>query len=462
MIQAMLGSGFLDSVPEYLHPLLTDTMKSLNIGVPFGPRQFLENVAKSFALQWIFGKSHGATRAALKNYALLMQGKEESTFELDNSDKLPEVDDVLEVPIDDGDDPFDAATLFDDPASLAEHGVTLVSDAAFNSSRTAVVTQLKAAYTTIFSTCTSLAFYAKQNDYVVHCAAWPIVVAQTLPKLVDAVKAMRDWRTHLGRWANASTAFLISPEFRAVLGKAIGPLINTTLETRDIKKGLLAGAEVLAAESMELVDFGELNATVKDPRVKAAVMEVVRDAVEEGWLGPNNFTQAVPMLIKKSTSKVGQAVFLVASEQFKGLGDTAKLLDALIQTIGAETRSSTQILADLLSAPDSPLLPLLAESAGSIVGLVLPDLEVDVEEWILIFQRPDVREQLALSIDKLERPLSARKIAGQILGDPDLRKLLVHQVVAQMSPGADELLSAEEVADTGMEALIGAALTFIK
>jgi hypothetical protein len=51
MIQAMLGSGFLDSVPEYLHPLLTDTMKSLNIGVPFGPRQFLENVAKSFALQ---------------------------------------------------------------------------------------------------------------------------------------------------------------------------------------------------------------------------------------------------------------------------------------------------------------------------------------------------------------------------------------------------------------------------
>jgi hypothetical protein len=241
---------------------------------------------------------------------------------------------------------------------------------------------------------------------------------------------------------------LASKEFRAVLAKALTPLVNKSLEGHFVE-GLVAGAEVLVMDLPDLVNFGTWNATLRDARVKMAVVESLREAAADARLDQHNFSKAISELAKRSASRIGVAVFEVVAEQDTTLGDTAKLVDTVLEEASLENRSHTQIALDLLTEPASPLIDLLADSCPNMLEFLTHGLNVTDLRWAQVLRRPEVLAKLRTAIRELEPPLTARGVAGQLLGNPALREELLKQATEELAPGFEA--SVEKIAGPAAE-----------
>jgi len=455
MLQAMATSGFLKSCPRYLRPILSDSVQCLATGVPYGPDLFLEGIAKGFAVEIMFGEGTVAVDGALKGFAHTMQvnqGISPGSADQTQHHPLPDLQEMLEMSRGDFSDAGAAVV----PLALVEQGTQGGLQHMTSSSS---IASMKAAYTSVVGFCSSIAIYAGQKDYLPYCVGWPITVARVLPKVMDTVRKIKDWRHHLGEFAEATARLVGSEAFGVVVAKAVQPLIAKSLNG-DIAGGLVAGAEVLVVELPDVVNFGAWNATLRDARVKAAVVDALRDIVKVARLSRDNFSQAIPMLAQRSTSAIGRAVFQVAAEQNPALENATALADLLIESVSTKSDSFRETTLALLGAPESPLMDLLAESCPMVLGLLMPGLDVSSLRWAHVLRRPEVLVKLKGAVRELEPPLTARGVAGQLLANPALREELLRQATEELAPGFEAMVEhiAGPASDKGVEFLVSAVL----
>jgi len=229
----------------------------------------------------------------------------------------------------------------------------------------------------------------------------------------------------------------------------------------DWKGGLVEGVEVLVNDLPDLVNFGVWNATLRDARVKAAVVDSIRDAVATTSISHGNFSQAIAAVARRSASRIGSAVVQVTAEQHETLMMTMQVVDVLIKQVSLENRSHSEIAVALFGAPESPLLDLLTESSPRVLVFLMPGLDVSKLDWLRVFHRPEVLSKLKAAIQELEPPLTARGVAGQLLGNPALREELLRQATEELAPGFEAMVEhiAGPAAKKGVEFFVSAVLT---
>lgn len=458
MMNAMFDSGFLDSVPTFVQPVLASAINSFSQGNPFGPRHLLEVVAKAFAVSWVEGSSHKDAKEEFKTMVLTMQGYEDSeaSDETEDDDFLS-VEDMLENPLSEMSE-ADAST---------EAGESLMQTGAQNVQRTedataglaeptSAIAIAQSGYAAVFSTCAGLAVYAQQEDYVVYCAAWPVVVARLVPAVIEGVKAIQNWRGTMKLLGNRTREFMRTDEFRAVLLEAAGQLLQGAL-AGNVREALVDGSGTIAKQTLELIDFGTLNSTFRHPKVKKAVTESVQDLVREARLDLASLINVVPMLLTRSTTNIGRAIFEVAVNESAPIKATSDLFNSAIERATTENRSTSQIALDMLGDPASPMLQLLGSTSAKVMQIFLPGVDLETVEWLEVLRRPEVESELKKSITNMEPPLSATRIASELTGNPELRELLVRAVLQEMAPGIENGIGSN-ASDPGMEALVSLSL----
>jgi len=458
MMNAMFDSGFLDSVPSFVQPVLASAIKSFSEGNPFGPRQLLEVVAKAFAVHWVDGSSHKDAKEEFKTMVLTMQGYGDSEASGETEDdEILSVEDMLENPLTEISEADESSKAGE---SLMQTGAQRVqrteAAAAGLAEPTSTIAIAQSGYAAVFSTCAGLAVYAQQEDYVVYCAAWPVVVARLVPAVMEGVKAIQNWRGTMKFLGNRTREFMRTDEFRAVLQEASGQVLQGALQG-NLRAGLVDGSSTIAKQTLELIDFGTLNSTFRHPKVKKAVTETVQDLVREARLDLASLIKVVPMVLTRSSAKIGRAIFEVTVNQSAPLKATSDLFNAAMERATTENRSTSQIAIDMLGDPASPMLQLLGSTSAKVMQIFLPGVDLETVEWLEILRRPEVKTELKKCISNMEPPLTASRLAGELTGNPELRELLVRAVLQDMAPGVEDDIGSN-ASDPGMEALVSLSL----
>jgi len=398
-------------------------MESMSEGRPERPQDFLEALARGFAVRSKFGDAAGARKS------LTMLAAEIGYPSVNPVDvELAQASSLMQV-------------TEADPATLSSTEVGVV-------------------YGSVWTLCATLAIYSKNVEYVVYCGAWPGIVGYLYHRFSTALDSLKLSLGSFERLKAATDELLENADFKAVMGEAMFMLVGEAMQGRPVEGGIQASTLVVT-RAIEDIDFGDINKIIKDDRVKNAVRDAIRDGITKLEQPQNeSFHLLIPDIFKSEGHKVGEALFEVAAEDNPILSASVTLLEDALKEVKEEgdNVSKSDMLIKLLAHEDSPLLDIIAKGSTMLVTWLHPELADQDVPFVDLLKKPDVQNSIQEALRKVEEPFTAARILGRLMASEDLRNAIIKRAFEFIAPGLDMGQPQKQVTQVVQQALFACAV----